>query len=146
MIKPAFTLVEIIVAVAIISIIGLITVVIINPGARLGSADQTKATQDMATAANGLQLYLVDSLGQTPLRDGGGASQVQNRSWIQAGIDANQCVGDYQLSQYDNVLSGTYIPYEIMESIEHSYRVVFITTGGFFICREGSDPLDYIVY
>lgn len=144
--RQAFTLVEILVALAILAILGVVTVLIINPAQRLSDADQAKITQDMTVAADALQLYLVDNLGRTPPRDGGGSSQVETRNWVQTqNIDLNTCGGDYQLSQYDDAISGTYIPYDIMEEIEHSYRVVFINTGGFFICREDSDPLDYII-
>jgi len=147
MTKPAFTLTEILVGIAILAIIGVVTVVIFNPGSRLDSAGQTKETQDLDTAADALQLYIVDNIGQIPLRDGGGSSQVVSRNWVQTqNIDLNQCLGNYQLAQYDDALRGTYIPYEIMEAIEHSYRVMFIDTGGFFICREDSDPLVYLLY
>lgn len=71
--QRGFTLLEVLLVVAVIAILAGIVIIAINPGKNLGDARNSQRQADVTTILNGLYQYILDNNGNLPATGGGGA-------------------------------------------------------------------------
>lgn len=64
--KKGFTLIEVLLVIALIAILAGITIVAINPARQAGQAANTQRKSDVNTILNAIHQYMVDNSGQVP--------------------------------------------------------------------------------
>src|SRR5690348_3098108 len=64
--QRGFTLLEVLLVVAVIAILAGIVIIAINPGKNLGDARNSQRQADVTTILNGLYQYLLDNNGNAP--------------------------------------------------------------------------------
>ena len=67
--KQAFTLVEILIVIAILAILAVVTFVVIDPAARINAANDTRVREDVNGIADAISLFVVDNIGALPTQN-----------------------------------------------------------------------------
>lgn len=99
--QKGFTLLEVLLVVAILGILAAIVIVAINPNKQLAAARNAQRQADVNTVLNGVYQYAIDNNGQVPSSIRNGAQNVC------ADLDSNNCSGLVDLTVLTD--NGTYL-------------------------------------
>ena len=136
--KPAYTLIELIVATAIISILAVSTFIVLEPTNRITTARDSKTKSDAEVVIKAFNFYRLDN-GIFPLRAGSSESPVN----IGSLTAASTCSG-YAPSAYDDVVPDYYGGSDTAPA-GSTYFVALADNGSTAVCTYLVDGTKYVV-
>lgn len=135
--QKAFTLVELLIIIAVMAILAVITIAALNPAARLLAANNVQRRNNVQALSKAVELYEVDNVGQLPTAGGAELPNVTLATLASDGADASTLdgiIGTY-IDEFPSLPANT--TYYI--GIESSTGLPIIGTG--IVQSDGSSTL-----